>query len=158
APLRAVRPSIGTGRMGATCRPVPGGTARRALRTGKPPVHHRRPARSAVLRAVPAAGAATVTARHGAVLLDLDGPLLDTAPDMVACLNTLRTEEGQPALPYALARDHVSNGALGLLRLAFGELDDVRRPRLHRRYLELYRERLCRDTQLFPGMPALLDE
>lgn len=97
-------------------------------------------------------------ARPGAVLFDLDGTLLDTAPDMVASLNSLRAEEGLAPLPYALARDHVSNGALGLLRVAFGELDDVRRPRLHRRYLELYRERLCLETRLFPGMETILDE
>src|SRR5690606_8486263 len=105
----------------------------------------------------PAPGAG-MRMRPDAVLFDLDGTLLDTAPDMVACLNALRAEEGHPPLPYALARDHVSNGALGLLRLAFGDLDEVRRPRLHRRYLDLYGARLCRDTQLFPGMETLLDE
>src|SRR5690606_40712344 len=55
-----------------------------------------------------------------AVLFDLDGTLVDTAPDLVAVLNRLLLEDGRPPAPYALARNHASDGALGLIRLGFG--------------------------------------
>lgn len=94
--------------------------------------------------------------RLGAVLFDLDGTLLDTAPDMVAALDALRAEEAAGPLPYAAARAQVSNGALGLLRFAFGELPETSRSRLHRRYLELYAAQLAVHTRLFPGMDAVI--
>lgn len=98
-------------------------------------------------------------ARHGqgAVLFDLDGTLLDTAPDMVPALNGLLAEQGASALPYDQARAHVSNGAAGLLRLAFpGRDTDARQPLLDR-YLALYQARLSLATRLFPGLEILLD-
>lgn len=92
----------------------------------------------------------------GAVLFDLDGTLLDTAADMVATLDLVMGEESRPPLPYAHARNHVSHGVLGLLRLAFGELEDGERSRLQQRFLQLYAERLALATRLFPGMEEVL--
>jgi len=46
-----------------------------------------------------------------AVLFDLDGPVLDTAPDMVNALNQLRSEHQLAALPYDPVRSGVSPGA-----------------------------------------------
>ena len=54
-----------------------------------------------------------------AILFDLDGTLVDTAPDMVAVLHELQLARGLEPVPYALARNSVSNGALGLVRLGF---------------------------------------
>ncbi len=51
-----------------------------------------------------------------AVLFDLDGTLLDSAPDLVASLNFLRAAEGLQALPLAALRRSVSHGAAGLIR------------------------------------------
>ena len=51
-----------------------------------------------------------------AVLFDLDGTLLDTAPDLVGALNHLRQEEGLPPVPVSEFRRFVSRGALGLIR------------------------------------------
>lgn len=93
-----------------------------------------------------------------AVLFDLDGTLLDTAPDMVAALNQVRAEESQSILPYSQARAFVSNGALGLLRFAFGDMDDGTRDRLHRRFLDIYASRLAVATTLFAGMADVLAE
>lgn len=53
-------------------------------------------------------------------LFDLDGTLADTAPDLVATLNRLLVVHGRPPMPYAIARNHASHGAAGLLRLGFG--------------------------------------
>lgn len=92
-----------------------------------------------------------------AVLFDLDGTLLDTAPDMIASLNELCAEERCQPLDYDLARAHVSNGALGLLNIAFTSLNDERRERLRNRFLNIYAGRLHDATTLFPGMSELLD-
>ena len=51
-----------------------------------------------------------------AVLFDLDGTLVDTAPDMVNALDRLLGENGRPTSEYAFARRHVSRGAVGLVQ------------------------------------------
>lgn len=93
------------------------------------------------------------------ILFDLDGTLVDTAPDMVRALNELLVDEGRAPLAYAEARYHVSHGAAGLLHLAYGPdvaADDT--TRRHREFLERYGADPARDSQLFPGIQALLDE
>lgn len=92
-----------------------------------------------------------------AVLFDLDGTLLDTAPDMIAALNALRAEESRAPLPYALARTQVSHGSTGLLRLAFPELAGDDFERMRERYLSLYKSRLTQETSLFEGCATVLD-
>ncbi len=91
-----------------------------------------------------------------AVLFDLDGTLLDTAPDMVAVLNRLLTEESCSPIDYDFARAHVSNGALGLIDIAFGTLEEAHRLSLRDRYLVLYANHLATDTTPFAGMDAVL--
>jgi phosphoglycolate phosphatase len=91
-----------------------------------------------------------------AVLFDLDGTLLDTAPDMVGALNDLRVEQSLAPLPFAIARPHVSHGALSLVRLAFPEARDADREALRLRFLELYRSQLAVRTRPFAGMLELL--
>lgn len=98
----------------------------------------------------------TISGPVSAVLFDLDGTLLDTAPDMVATLNLVRAEESRPPVPYEQARAFVSSGVLGLLREAFGEIDAPERERLRGRYLEIYGERLTTGTRLFAGMVGVL--
>jgi N-acetyl-D-muramate 6-phosphate phosphatase len=91
-----------------------------------------------------------------AVLFDLDGTLVDTAPDLVAVLNRLLTERGRPPMPYALARNEVSNGALGLIRLGFGsalapgQIEDLRR-----RFLEIYSANVCIHSRLFIDLDSI---
>ena len=91
------------------------------------------------------------------ILFDLDGTLLDTAPDLAAALNRLLEEEGQEPLPFERIRNHVSHGSIALVRLGFGQdqAPDVferRRTRL----LEIYNANLYLATTPFPGMEALL--
>ena len=95
-------------------------------------------------------------ARFGALLLDLDGTLLDTAPDMTGALNRLRLEEGLGALPFESLRPHVSHGAAALVRLGFGSPAPGEFERLRRRFLALYAGALSAGTRLFPGCEALL--
>ena len=92
----------------------------------------------------------------GAVLFDLDGTLLDTAPDMIVCLNQLRAEEGQPAIAYDVARTQVSHGSKGLVQLAFPQLEGEPFEVLRNRFLDLYNARLAVDTRLFDGCEQLL--
>lgn len=91
-----------------------------------------------------------------AVLFDLDGTLLDTAPDMVGALNRLRAEEARPALPFETARASVSHGAAGLVELGFPGAPPAEFTRLQARFLELYAARLAADTRLFEGMETVL--
>jgi 2-phosphoglycolate phosphatase len=93
-----------------------------------------------------------------AILFDLDGTLVDTAPDMVAVLLAMQQDRGLTQLPYDLARSHVSNGALGLVRLAFPEADDALTKQLHQEYLDRYESAVCVDSTLFPALGELLDE
>lgn len=92
-----------------------------------------------------------------AVLFDLDGTLVDTAPDMVAVLQDLQREHGQEAISYDVARMSVSNGALGLIRIAFPDADEEHRSDLHQQYLQRYTSNVCRRSAVFPGLEALLD-
>jgi phosphoglycolate phosphatase len=91
------------------------------------------------------------------VLLDLDGTLLDTAPDMAGALNQLLVDEGMEVLPYERIRPHVSHGALRLVRLAFGEPDAPRFEDLRRRFLDFYRAGIAKHTRMFDGFEVVLD-
>lgn len=104
-----------------------------------------------------------------AVLFDLDGTLVDTAPDLAGAVNALRAELGRAALPLEHIRPHVSNGGSALTRLALGlnplpgacpqgsGVPDAAAFDAHRtRLLQHYRGGLARQSRPFPGMPALL--
>jgi len=101
-------------------------------------------------------GAAGSAACGGGIFFDLDGTLVDTAPDMVAVLTGLQKDNGSEPVPYELARASVSHGALGLIRLAFPAAGEPERSRLLREFLERYEQAVCVDSTLFPGMPELL--
>lgn len=91
------------------------------------------------------------------ILFDLDGTLVDTAPDMVGALNQLLMEENQPEIKFQQARNHVSNGSAALIRLGFGhEQKESDYQRRIKRFLTLYESRLCDQSTLFPGMEELL--
>src|ERR1022692_690269 len=91
-----------------------------------------------------------------AVLLDLDGTLLDTAPDMVRIVNMMRAQEKLAPVPYAHIRQYVSHGSAAVLRVAFPGSDGVRLAALQSRFLGLYREHLVVETLLFPGFEEVL--
>ncbi|WP_018864517.1 MULTISPECIES: phosphoglycolate phosphatase [unclassified Thioalkalivibrio] len=91
------------------------------------------------------------------VLFDLDGTLLDTAPDMHAALTVLLAENDRPPLPFEAVRNHVSHGSQALVQLGFPDVEGARREALKQRYLEIYARDLCIDTSLFPGLDQVLD-
>ena len=92
------------------------------------------------------------------VLFDLDGTLLDTAPDLADALNTVLVENRREPLPYATIRGVVSHGGMALIKLGFG-LDETSpefEP-LRQRLLSVYRDNLSNKTRPFPGMTELLE-
>ncbi|MDH3587487.1 MAG: HAD-IA family hydrolase [Gammaproteobacteria bacterium] len=97
------------------------------------------------------------TGRCNAVLFDLDGTLVDTAPDMVAVLQDMQRAHELEPVDYDLGRAYVSNGALGLLSLGFPETQHAVGSELHRDYLQRYAHRVCDASTLFPGLERLLE-
>jgi phosphoglycolate phosphatase len=92
-----------------------------------------------------------------AVLFDLDGTVLDTAPDMASALNTLRAEEALAPMAYDAVRCAVSHGAARVVIAGFPDASADSLAALQRRFLEIYRGSLSRGTRLFPGMGEVLD-
>jgi len=90
------------------------------------------------------------------VLFDLDGTLLDSAPDFVATVNLLRAARGAPPLPEGELRPHVSKGSRAMLGVAFPELDAAAREALVPEFLEVYQRELARHGAPFAGVEALL--
>jgi 2-phosphoglycolate phosphatase len=91
-----------------------------------------------------------------AVLLDLDGTLLDTAPDMVGALNELRQEKNLGPVPFEQARRRVSHGAAALVRMGFPEVVDSAFETLRERFLEIYSRRLCVESSVYEGIAESL--
>ncbi len=91
-----------------------------------------------------------------AVLFDLDGTLIDTAPDMVAVLQGMQRDHNVEPVDYDLGRSNVSNGAIGLLTVGFpGQAIEFNSP-MHLEYLERYEAQVCRDSVVFAGLESLL--
>jgi phosphoglycolate phosphatase len=90
------------------------------------------------------------------VLFDLDGTLLDSAPDLHAALAVYCEEVGAAVPSYAAVRTVVSRGSRAILRCAFDESDEALLERMPR-YLELYHSMMSRHTRPFEGVEALLD-
>lgn len=91
------------------------------------------------------------------VMFDLDGTLLDTAPDFVVVVNRLLAEHDRPPLADVTIRRRVSNGARALVELAFGVAPgDPDYDPLRERLLAIYSDHLAVHTALFPGLQTLL--
>jgi phosphoglycolate phosphatase len=92
-----------------------------------------------------------------AVLFDLDGTLVDTAPDLIGALDELRAAAGLPPIGDRLPPAVAARGGRGLLALGFPEDPQAAEQRLPE-YLRCYRARLLRASRPYPGIPALLEE
>ena len=90
------------------------------------------------------------------VLFDLDGTLLDSAPDLYAALEAYCAEAGVRAPDHAIVRAVVSRGSRAILRCAFKENDEALQARMPR-YLELYQGMLATHTRPFDGVAPLLE-
>ena len=95
------------------------------------------------------------------VVCDLDGTLVDTAPDLCGALNSVLTESGLPAVPFDDARLLVGQGARAMVQRGIERMADSRQfdlERLVARFLEEYRARLTRESLPYPGVRQALDE
>lgn len=93
-----------------------------------------------------------------AILFDLDGTLADTAPDLAAAVNLMRTTRGLPPAPYLNLRPVASAGARGLLAAGFDvtpehpEYEEMRTE-----FLRNYEAAIADQSTLFPHVNALLN-
>lgn len=96
---------------------------------------------------------------YDAVLFDLDGTLVDTAPDFASVLNRMLAAAGREPLPYATIRAAVSQGASTVVGLGFGDLgmESDAFARQRQAFLDDYSRHLADDSCLFPGLDAILD-
>ncbi|ACF00714.1 HAD-IA family hydrolase [Rhodopseudomonas palustris] len=96
------------------------------------------------------------------VVFDLDGTLIDTAPDLINALNFILVREGMPAVPMAVARNMIGQGARRLLERGL-ELDgrviaqdDVNRLTVD--FIDYYAAHIADESRPFEGLEATLDE
>jgi phosphoglycolate phosphatase len=96
------------------------------------------------------------------IVFDLDGTLVDTAPDLVATLNAVFTRAGLKAMPYDVVRDTIGRGARAMIerslatqgqRLADAEID-----RLFTAYIDYYAAHIADHSRPFPGLETALDD
>jgi phosphoglycolate phosphatase len=93
-----------------------------------------------------------------AVLFDLDGTLLDTAPDLVGALNFLRDREGLPPVEIDAYRHFVSRGALGLISAGMPESSESVFESRKSAFLEHYENNIYQNSRPFEGVEPLLIE
>ena len=92
-----------------------------------------------------------------AVLFDLDGTLLDSAPDLVGSLNWVRETENLPPLPLSEMSPYATKGAVGLLNAGMPESNAELLESRRLRFLEHYAENSFYLSRLYDGIPELLD-
>jgi N-acetyl-D-muramate 6-phosphate phosphatase len=90
------------------------------------------------------------------VLFDLDGTLVDSAPDFVATISLMRAERGQPPITSPQLRPHVSKGASAMLAAGFPQLDQTARDAMVPEFLQVYQAVLGQHGKAFDGVEVLL--
>ena len=91
-----------------------------------------------------------------AALFDLDGTLLDSAPDMLATVNRMRAARGMGPMALAGLRPVVSKGARAMSAVAFPHLSPEQVPELVPQFLDVYRQELGRHSRPFDGVEEML--
>jgi len=96
------------------------------------------------------------------VVFDLDGTLVDTAPDLVATLNVIFAREGLPPVAYDAARNMVGGGARLMIERGLvsegRQLSKAEVDRLVRDFIDYYAAHIADHSRAFPGLETALDE
>lgn len=92
------------------------------------------------------------------VLFDLDGTLVDTAPDLIACLNHALLEHGFAKISNDSVKPYISHGAAAMVKASIGVTvrDEIRQAIL-KTMLDRYQRNIAEFTVFFDGMPQLLE-
>jgi len=91
-----------------------------------------------------------------AVFFDLDGTVVDSAPDLIAAMMRLRAELGETAADMSAIGHVVSKGGRAMLRRGFPAADEARIEELLPRFLDLYAEAIATHTRTYPGIDDVL--
>jgi len=95
------------------------------------------------------------------LVFDLDGTLVDSAPDLIGTLNRLLVADGHPTISADGGRHLIGHGVRALLRHGFAEVgetwEEARRPELFDRFLEDYRAHIAEASIPYEGVVATLD-
>lgn len=93
------------------------------------------------------------------VLFDLDGTLVDTAPDLAFALNEVLNSEGRPSLPLEIIRPAASHGGRALIKLGFNlDPGTERSEQLFSQFLDIYGKNLTRQSRPFEGIEEVLED
>jgi phosphoglycolate phosphatase len=96
------------------------------------------------------------------IAFDLDGTLVETAPDLIGALNIVLGERKLPGLPLEAARSIVGRGARVMIQKGFAAagapLDEAELPGLFNRYIDVYLGRIASESRPFPGVERALDD
>jgi phosphoglycolate phosphatase len=95
------------------------------------------------------------------VVFDLDGTLIDTAPDLADALNAVFVREGLPPIPYAEARNMIGGGARRMIELALNArghaCDAAEIDRLFKHFIAHYADHIADRSQPYPGVIEAMD-
>ncbi len=95
------------------------------------------------------------------IVFDLDGTLVDTAPDLIATLNLVLVSESIPAVPFETARPMIGGGVRPLIEQALAEqqryIDDAAIDVLFERYITRYQDHIADHSRPYPGVETALD-
>ncbi|MEX2480643.1 MAG: phosphoglycolate phosphatase [Gammaproteobacteria bacterium] len=102
-----------------------------------------------------------MTGRARLLLFDLDGTLVDSAPDIAIAVDAALAAQGRPSIGLEAVRGYIGNGASRLIHRALtgtrdGDAEPAVFDAVYASFLELYQARLFVDSQVYPGVETVL--